>query len=73
MTESICAKVKAATGWPDNVIAEIIGVSRTMANAYVTGRAPEHLNGDQRRALVESLKDLAGAAGDVVTWIELVA
>lgn len=71
MAESICARVREATGWTDRRIADLLGVSRPLVNAYIGGRAPEYLNGVQRARLLSEIAAMRRRLDDLAIWFEL--
>lgn len=56
MTASLLAKAKDLTGWPDQDLADIVGIKRATAQAYVSGARVEYLDGQQIKALLDAVR-----------------
>lgn len=58
--EPMTARLKAALGLTDKELADMIGVSRPTAQAYVTGRLPEQIDGVRAEYMVRALTKRLG-------------
>lgn len=58
--EPLTARVKTALGMTDKELADMIGVSRPTAQAYVSGRLPEQIDGVRAEYLLRALTKRIG-------------
>lgn len=73
MTGSLLERVKDATNWPDDYLAELLGVSKATVQAYRCGRRIEYLSTGQKGMLLHALQNTAAAVARISDEIELLA
>lgn len=70
---TLLGKAKDITGWSDAQLAQVVGLGRSTVQAYVSGRLPEYLDGQQTRALLDALRLYRDQVSQSVMEAELFA
>ena len=56
MRASLLAKAKDVTGWSDDQLARVVGVSRQLVQKVIAGETPEYLTAPQTAALMAAVR-----------------
>ena len=67
----VLATIKDLTGWNDQDLADMIGMSRVTVNRVLRGHIDEHLSSSAKEVLRGVLADYIAELDKVVTYIEM--